>query len=280
MSDEPSLDGLEPQTLALRHEPRGVLHVTLSRPEARNAMSLVMVAELEVVLDAVLERRYVRVLVLRGTGGHFSAGGDVKDMAKARMTPPQAGGADPVAEVNRAFGRMITKMDRAPQAVVAVLEGAVLGGGMGLACIADVAIARADAKLGLPETGLGLPPAQIAPFLVRRLGLSQARRLAVTGGRFGGDQAHAMGLVHELAHDDAELEVTLSRVLEQILRCAPGAVAATKHLMLQVGAVDLEAVLDEGAARFAEAARGPEGLEGMTAFIQKREPHWAQGGKE
>lgn len=275
MTEVVALEALEPETLVLRHEPSGVLHVTLNRPKARNAMSLAMVAELEAVLDAVLDRRDVRALVLRGAEGHFCAGGDVKDMAKARMTLPEDGRPDPVATVNRTFGRMITKMDRAPQAVVAVLEGAVLGGGMGLACIADVAIARADAKLGLPETGLGLPPAQIAPFLVRRLGLSQARRLAVTGGRFSGEQAHSMGLVHEVAAGDAELEEVLDRVLGQILRCAPGAVASTKHLMLQVGALDLDAVLDEGATRFAEAARGPEGVEGMTAFIQKRSPHWA-----
>lgn len=274
MSDGATLEGLRPQSLVLRHESSGVLHVTLNRPQARNAMSLAMVAELTAVLGAVLDRRDVRVLVLRGAAGNFCAGGDIKDMAAARMRPPQPGGPDPVAEVNRAFGRMITAMDRAPQAVVAVLEGAVLGGGMGLACIADVAIARADATLGLPETGLGLPPAQIAPFLVRRLGLSQARRLAVTGGRFSGEQAHAVGLVHELAHDDEGLHRTLAAVLGQILRCAPGAVAATKHLMLQVGAVELEALLDEAATRFAEQARGPEGTEGMTAFIQKRRPHW------
>lgn len=277
MSDAPTLEGLAPKTLALRLD-AGALHVTLDRPEARNAMSLQMVAELEAVVDAVLDRRDVRALVLRGAGGHFCAGGDVKDMAKARMSPVQASGLDPVAEVNRAFGRMITKVDRAPQAVVAVLEGAVLGGGFGLACVADVAIAHAEASLGLPETGLGLPPAQIAPFLVRRLGLSQARRLAVTGGRLTGRQAHALGLVHELADDDAALQATLARVLGEIRRCAPGAVAATKHLMLQVGAVDLEQVLDEGARRFSEAARGPEGVEGMTAFVGKRLPRWAHEG--
>ncbi len=275
MTDPPALESLHPETLELVLDGGGALHLTLNRPKVRNAMSLAMVAELEAVLDAVLDRRDVRALVLRGAGGHFCAGGDVKDMARARMSSPKPGEADPVAEVNRAFGRMITKVDRAPQAVVAVLEGAVLGGGFGLACVADVAIARADAKFGLPETGLGLPPAQIAPFLVRRLGLSQARRLAVTGGRFDGARAHALGLVHEVAEDDQALAACLAAVLEQVRRCAPGAIASTKHLMLQVGAVDHERLLDEAAARFAEAARSPEGVEGMTAFVQKRRPHWA-----
>jgi isohexenylglutaconyl-CoA hydratase len=278
VSDATTLEALRPATLRLDLDQGGALHVTLHRPEVRNAMSLEMVAELEAVLDAVLDRRDVRVLVLRGAGGHFCAGGDVKDMARARMAAPRPGEPDPVAAVNRAFGRAITKVDRAPQAVVAVLEGAVLGGGFGLACVADVAIAHAEASFGLPETGLGLPPAQIAPFLVRRLGLSQARRLAVTGGRLTGAQAHALGLVHELGHDDAALATALARVLGEIRRCAPGAVAATKHLMLQVGAVDHERLLDEGAERFAAAARGPEGTEGMTAFIGKRPPRWADSG--
>lgn len=253
----------------------GVLVLVFDRPEVRNAMSLQMVSELEAVFDAVAARRDVRAVVLRGAGGHFCAGGDVKDMAGARARPAKDGEPDALEVTNRRFGAMITKVDRAPQAVVAVLEGAVLGGGMGLACVADIAIARADARFGLPETGLGIPPAQIAPFLVRRLGLSQARRLAVTGGRFGGREAAAIGLVHAVADDDAALESTLAVVLGQILRCAPGAIAATKHLMLQVGAVGLEEVLDEGARRFAEAARGPEGVEGMTAFLQKRDPSWA-----
>jgi isohexenylglutaconyl-CoA hydratase len=253
----------------------GVLTLLLDRPQVRNAMSLQMVSELESVFDAIRDRRDVRAVVLRGAGGHFCAGGDIKDMAGARARPGKNGEPDALELTNRRFGALITKVDRAPQAVVAVLEGAVLGGGMGLACVADIAIARADARFGLPETGLGIPPAQIAPFLVRRLGLSQARRLAVTGGRFDGREAAAIGLVHAVLDDDAALQSELEAVLTRIRRCAPGAIAATKHLMLQVGAVDLEQLLDEGARRLAEAARGPEGVEGMTAFLQKRDPSWA-----
>ena len=254
----------------------GVLSIVLARPEVRNAMSLQMVSELEAVFSAIRDRRDVRAVVLRGAGGHFCAGGDVKDMAGARARPAKDDEPDALEVTNRRFGELILAVDRAPQAVVAVLEGAVLGGGMGLACVADIAIAKADARFGLPETGLGIPPAQIAPFLVRRLGLSQARRLAVTGGRFDGREAERIGLVHVVADDETALETALAEVLGRIGRCAPGAIAATKDLMLQVGAVELERLLDEGARRFAEAARGPEGIEGMTAFLQKREPSWAE----
>lgn len=270
--EHPSLPPSE--QIATRLE-AGVLHLTLNRPESRNAMSLKMVEEIEAVFDAIADRRDVRAVVLRGAGGHFCAGGDIKDMAGARGQTGGEGKPDGLAVVNRRFGTLITKVDRAPQATVAVLEGAVLGGGFGLACVADVAIARQDAKFGLPETGLGVPPAQIALFLVRRLGLSQARRLAVTGGRFDGEVAAAIGLVHEVVQDEAGIQSKLDEVLSQIRRCAPGAVATTKHLMHQVGTTDPEQLLDEAAQSFAAAARGPEGMEGMMAFMQKRKPNWA-----
>ncbi len=268
-----------PQTQHLRLSLEdGVLTVLLDRPEVRNAMSLHTVSELEAAFAAVADRRDVRVVVLRGAGGNFCAGGDIKDMAAARGKPPGEEGKDALAVVNRRFGEVITTVDRAPQAVVAVCEGAVLGGGFGLACVADVTLTAADAKFGLPETGLGIPPAQIAPFLVRRLGLSQARRLAVTGGRFHGNQALAIGLAHAVADTTDALEAELAQTLQQVLRCAPAAVATTKALMNDAGVVEHEALLDRAAELFAAAARGPEGIEGMTAFMQKRRPNWPAGG--
>lgn len=256
----------------------GVLRVTFNRPKVRNAMSLQTVTELETVFEAIAGRRDVRVVVLRGAGGHFCAGGDIKDMASARGAPREDGKPDPLAIVNRRFGAMITMIDQAPQIVVAVLEGAVLGGGFGLACVADIAIAHAAAKFGLPETTLGVPPAQIAPFLVRRLGPSRARQLALTARRFGGVEAMTYGLVHELAEDDEALEAKLAEVLSATARCAPQAVALTKDLMARVGTEPLTSLLDAAADGFAVAARGPEGIEGMTAFIQKRKPQWSEGG--
>jgi isohexenylglutaconyl-CoA hydratase len=269
-----------PETKALQlsfEEAPGVLHVTLARPEVKNAMSREMMQELEAVFDAVHPRRDVRAIVLRGQGGNFCAGGDIKDMAAARGATADAAG-DPIAAYNRRFGSVISKIDHAPQAVVAVLEGAVLGGGFGLACVADVAIATSDAEFGLPETGLGVPPAQIAPFLVRRIGVSQAIRLAVTGARFAGSTALALGVCHIVVQDSVALERELAGALAQIRRCAPGAIAATKHIMLKVGAVPLDTLLDEAAALFAEAARGPEGMDGMMAFLAKKKPSWADQG--
>jgi len=258
-----------------------VLHITLNRPESRNAMSLQMVSELRQVLaDAEATAGTpdaVRVVVLRGAGGHFCAGGDLKDMAAARMRAMQAAGTgapDPIAEVNAVFGELCVAFARTPLAVVAVLEGTVMGGGFGLACVADVAIASETASFRLPETSLGVVPAQIAPFLVERLGYSQAKRLAVTGGSLDAGAALRIGLVHAVA-GSAQLQAELDRVLGDILACAPGALGATKALMARARLHEPQDLVQHAAAIFSQAAQGPEGLEGMTAFIQKRKPQWA-----
>lgn len=266
----------ECQTLLLRRE-GWRLHVTLNRPEARNAMSFAMVRELDAVFAAAADDPSLRALILRGAGGNFCAGGDVKDMAGARAAEPGPDGKDPLATSNRIFGAMLERLEAAPQAVIAVLEGAVMGGGFGLCCACDVALACDDARLRLPETGLGVPPAQIAPFIVRRLGLSHARRLAVTGGSLAAAEALALGLVHHVS-PRAGLEDQLSRILADLARCAPEAVAVTKRLVLAASGLPqgpaLAALLDAAADDFARAARGPEAVEGMMAFIQKRNAGW------
>jgi isohexenylglutaconyl-CoA hydratase len=258
------------QTLLLE-QVEGVLYVTLNRPDSRNAMSLAMVEELRAVLRAVRHDQGVRALVLRGAGGHFCAGGDIKDMASAR-----AKGGDAYRELNRAFGSLLEEAQCAPQVLVAVLEGAVLGGGFGLACVSDIAIAHQDAKFGLPETSLGILPAQIAPFVVRRIGLTQARRLALTAARFDGAEALRLGLVHFSEADDQALVDRLAESLQQIRQCAPGANAATKALLLATETEHLGSLLDHAAGQFAEAVLSSEGMEGTMAFVQKRKPAWAQ----
>jgi isohexenylglutaconyl-CoA hydratase len=244
-------------------------------------MSLQMVSELRQVLaDAeasIGTPDAVRAVVLRGTGGHFCAGADLKDMAAARMRAMQAAGTgapDPIAEANAVFGELCVAYARTPLAVVAVLEGTVMGGGFGLACVADVVIASDTASFRLPETSLGVVPAQIAPFLVERLGYSQAKRLAVTGGRLDAAAALRIGLVHTMVNTD-QLQTELDTVLADILACAPGALAATKALMARARLQAPHDLIQHAAAIFSQAAQGPEGLEGMTAFIQKRKPQWA-----
>ncbi len=265
-----------PSTLLLERQ-GGVLHIRLNRPEVRNAMSLTMLRELLDVLRYA-EDDGVRVVVLRGTGGHFSAGADLKDMAAARMEMP-ADGQDPLAETNASFGHLCVAYARTHLAVIAVVEGTVMGGGFGLACATDVTIASGTADFRLPETSLGLVPAQIAPFLVERVGYAEAKRLAVTGARFGAEEAFRIGLVHQVCGSEEELTSALSATIEQILACAPNAIAETKKLLLKARLEDPATLVDHAAGVFADAARGDEGEEGLRAFAEKRKPKWACSSK-
>ncbi len=249
-----------------------VLHITLSRPDRRNAMSQAMVAELRQALQRAQDED-ARAIVLRGAGGHFCAGGDVQEMAAARQAVGP-GGEDPIASINATFGQLARAYARTSVPVVAVLEGSVMGGGFGLACTADVVLASPTVRFRLPETSLGLVPAQIAPFLVERLGWSEAKRLAVTGASLGATDALALGLVHEVV-EEAELGAALDRCLAQILRGAPGALAATKALLHGLHPGVSEEAIARAAAVFAVAARGEEAAEGMAAFLGKRAPSWA-----
>ncbi len=251
---------------------RSILTIELARPEQRNAMSLRMVEELRLAL-AQAGQEGLRGVVLRGQGGHFCAGGDVQDMLQARQQAATAAG-DPYAAMNRAFGHLLQEASRCPAVVIVVLEGAVLGGGMGLAAISDLALAHQEAQFGLPETRLGLLPAQIAPFLRQRIGASATRRLALFGLRFGAQEACRLGLVHEVLADAEALEQALAQALEHLHLCAPQANRQTKALLQRMD-TDLDAYLDHAASLFSQAVQSADGMEGGLAFMQKRRPQWA-----
>ncbi len=255
----------------LRHCHQGILTLTLNRPKVRNAMSLEMVGVLREALAQAQEDPKVRVLVLRGAQGHFCAGGDLKDMAQARATPVTE--IDPIQELNAAFGYLTLEYARASLPVIAVVEGTVMGGGFGLACIADVVIASTTADFRLPETSLGVIPAQIAPFLVLRLGFSEAKRLALTGARLDAAAAKACGLVHEVCSPEA-VDRVLREQIQRFISCAPEATARTKALMFELFWKVEGPQIERAATLFAEAVRGPESMEGVSAFLSRRKPAW------
>ncbi len=257
----------------LLFESKGVLTITLNRPEVRNAMNLVMVDELMQTFNAIADKPHIRIVVIKGADSNFCSGGDIRDMVNARAKNSDKD-QDAFYVLNRAFGRMISLIDKAPQVVITLLEGAVLGGGFGLACISDIAIADSNCQFGLPETGLGLPPAQIAPFVVKRIGLTQARRLVLTGARFNGKEAKKLGVVHFSTKSEAKMQQLLQQQIRQIKRCAPDANRITKELILDVGVIEHEPLLDKAARTFATAVKSEEGQEGTSAFIEKRPANW------
>ena len=253
----------------------GFLFLTLDDAATRNALSPEMVGELQAAIGAAAADTTLRAVVLRGASGFFCAGGSMGNFQKSQQGAAASDGVDPIAANNRRFGDFMMALARLPQVLVAVVEGAAMGGGFGLACAADIALARRDAKFALSETTLGLVPAQIAPFVVARIGQARARRLALSGERIDGAEAERIGLVDFVADDATALEARLLAVLQGIARCAPGANAATKALLRECAEVDLASILDRAARSFACQMRG-EGAEGVAAFRDKRDAAWAE----
>ena len=260
------------QDLLLEHS-GSVLTIWLNRPQAKNALSGEMVDELHAVLDAARDATGLRTLVIRGKDGFFCAGGDIKGF----QSGSQSGEPDEkeIAAGNRLFGDLMIKLNEQPQTVIMLVEGAAIGGGLGLACIGAVTIVTREAKFRLSETSLGIPPAQIAPFVTERVGLTQARRLMLTGARFKGDEAVRLGIGQLLAEDSDDMERLCREVLEQVALCAPGANATTKQIVFEATRLPRSEALDFAAAGFARCMLSDEGREGVAAFIEKRKPAWA-----
>jgi len=253
----------------------GFLFLTLDDAPTRNALSPEMVEELKAAIEAAAADTTLRAVVLRGANGFFCAGGSIGNFQERLQAEQTQGAADPIAAHNRTFGDFLTALARLPKVLVAVIEGAAMGGGFGLACVADIALARRDAKFALSETTLGLVPAQIAPFVVARIGQARARRLALSGERIDGVEALRIGLVDFVAEDATALETRLLAVLHGIARCAPGANAATKALLQECAEVELAPILDRAARSFARQMRS-EGAEGVAAFRDKRDAAWVE----
>ncbi len=259
------------ETLLLSQQ-QGCLTIVLNRPALRNAMNNRMSDELQAVTEYLAGNQYIRALVLRGAEHNFCAGGDIKE--RRAQVEEKTGEQDPVYERNVRAGQLFKKIAELPQTTIAFVEGAAMGGGFGFACLMDITLVAASAKMGMPETTLGVAPAQIAPYVVRRIGLSKARHMALTGSRISGEEAFQLGVAHYLFHTPEEGEQQLARLLERIATCGPRACAVTKEIMnATAGGLD-DSLIEFAAARFSELNRGGEGREGQAAFVEKRKARW------
>ena len=250
----------------------GWLTIWLNSPENRNAIGNEMMTDLLAVMDAVRDDRAIRGITLRGKHGIFCSGGDLKSFNA--MQAPGVTHAE-VAAMNRRIGDVMLAMNEMPQVVICIVEGAAIAGGLGLMCCGDVILGTEDAKFSLTETMLGIPPAQIAPFVVARVGLPTARRIMLTGARFTGIEAKTYGLLDETAKDVAGLEEIEATLKRGILKCGPGAIAATKHLILSSRDKSGPEMMDHAADIFASCMLSDEGIEGISSFVEKRKPNWS-----
>jgi isohexenylglutaconyl-CoA hydratase len=246
---------------------------TLNDPATRNALSDAIVDGLQSACARAAQDPTLRIVVLTGAGGAFCAGGSLGGFASLIGQPLQEGQTDPLLAMNKSFGDLLHALCALPQLLVCRVDGAAMGGGFGLVCCADHVVATARSVLGTPEVTLGLPPAQIAPFVWQRLGESAARQCLLQGLSYSAAQALQVGLVNEVIEpgDEAAWQATLQR----FLRAAPGAVASTKQLLRQLrGPVpDLR---DAAAKAFATGLRSAEAAQGLGAFARKQAAPWAQ----
>lgn len=246
---------------------------TLNDPAARNALSDAMVVGLYEACLRAQQDSTLRVVILTGAPGAFCAGGSLGSFASAIGQPLQPGEDDPLIALNRGFGDVLHALCALPQLLVCAVDGAAMGGGLGLVCCADHVIATERSSFAAPEVTLGLPPAQIAPFVWQRLGATAARQWLLQGRSYRAAEAQALGLVDELVADGA-LAAALPERVQAMKRAAPGAVAGTKRLLQRLRG-EVPDLRGEAAIAFASALRGPEAAGGLAAFAKKQPAPWA-----
>lgn len=248
--------------------PGRVTTVTLSRPEVRNAFNETLIAELTAFARSVPTDGSVRVVVLEGAGASFCAGADLQWMSRMAGYSREENVADATTAA-----QMFLALDSLPVPLIGRVQGAALGGGAGLAAVCDVVVAAEDAVFGFTEVLLGILPAMISPYVVRKIGVSAAREWCLSGARFTATQARAMGLVHAVVAADA-LDAEVQRHVQQFLKAAPSAIAATKELLREVAGRRPADVLPLTVDAIASQRVSPEGQDGMRAFLDKRVPSW------
>ena len=247
-----------------------VARITLARPEVHNAFNEHMIADITAACAAIASDSHVRVVVLAGEGRSFSAGADIDWMQRMAASSEEANRAD----ADRMSG-MLCALDQLPQPVVARVQGAALGGGTGLVSIADIAIATRSARLGTTEVKVGLLPAVIGPFVLRKIGLSQARAHFLLGDRFDAETALRLGLVHEVVESDEALDLRVEAVVTELLAGSPAAQAEAKQLLRTLSTLhDPAAQRSLTASTIARVRASAEGREGLASFTEKRPPSW------
>ena len=256
-------------TLVLSTRTTGVAQITMARPDVFNAFDETMIGELDEAFARLIADDSVRVIVLAGEGKHFSAGADLQWMQRASTASPEWNLQDA-----RRFAGMLARIEAASKPTVARVQGAALGGGVGLACVCDVAVAASNASFSVSEARFGILPAVIGPYLTNAVGKRQARRLALTTERVGAEEALALGLVHKVVATE-DLDTAVDAVVTALLSGGPGAQREIKQLFAQldVGPVTPEKI-ELTAQTIARVRGSDEAREGFKAFLGKRPARW------
>jgi methylglutaconyl-CoA hydratase len=251
-----------------RTEEGPVATVILARPDAHNALNADLIDELKRCFEELAEDQETRVVVLAGEGRSFCAGADIGYMRETAGLSYEEN-----LEDARRVAMMYWTIDECPKPVVAKVQGVAMGGGAGLLAVADVVVADSEARFAFSEIKLGIAPATISPFVVRKIGVSHARSLFLTGERFGAERAREIGLTHEVVSSDG-LDAAVDEKVGQLLQGGPVAQATLKGLLRRLETTEPMEAPGLTARVISELRTGEEGQEGLAAFIEKRDPRW------
>jgi methylglutaconyl-CoA hydratase len=255
-------------TITIETDARGVARVILNRPDKHNAMSALMLEDLTQAAADLAQDPSVRVVILTGAGKSFCAGGDLAWMQAQRDMDSATRSAEA-----RKLAMMLQALNTLPKPLIGAVQGNAFGGGVGMACVCDVAIGIETAKFGFTETRLGIIPATIGPYVLARMGEGRARRVFMSARIFGADEAVDLGILAK-AVPAVDLDAAIEAEVVPYLSCAPGAVAAAKQLARDLGGQIDQAQIDHTIAALAARWETKEAAEGISAFFEKRTPEW------
>lgn len=250
----------------------GTAFVTLNRPAKKNAFDEIMIGALSNIFETLRVSDNVRLVVIRGAGDVFCAGGDLEWMKRQARHDFEDNEADSFE-----LALMLNRLYHLPQITVALVEGAAFGGGTGIIAACDYAIATKSTKFCFSEVRMGLTPANISPYVIEAIGVKNARALFTTARQFDGEYAKQIGLIHEVVEDKNQLAISAEAIARLAYAAAPGAVTDTKTL---IGAVKNRPIdqhlMHETAKKMAHRRASDEGREGLSAFLEKRAPNWSK----
>lgn len=248
---------------------KGIFTVELARPDVRNAFNDQLISDLQSTFDKIAADDSIRVVLFKGAGPVFCAGGDLNWMQKSIELSREQNLTD-----TRKLARMFATMNACPRPVVGLVQGAAIGGGVGLVSICDYVVASRETVFSLSEVRLGIIPACIGPFVLAKIGESHARAYFMSAERFKADRAREIGLVHEVVDKPEDLMTAAERITKNLMQCGPKAMGAAKALVRGIKSRSFDDALDYVATTLADLRVTPEGQEGLKAFLQKRKPNW------
>jgi methylglutaconyl-CoA hydratase len=255
-------------TISIDTDARGVATLTLNRPDKHNSLSAQMIDELTRAAHQLGSNDTVRVVVLTGAGASFCAGGDLGWMREQF----EASRETRMSEA-RKLAMMLKALNELPRPLIGRVQGQAFGGGIGMMSVCDTVVAVDTAKFGLTEVRLGLIPATISPYVLARMGEGKARRVFMSARIFGAEEARELDLAAKVVAE-ADLDEAIEKEIRPYLGAAPAAVAASKALARSLGTPITDAVIDDTIRRLADTWETPEAREGISAFFEKRKPHW------